>query len=351
MASKKMTTKAKSAREVVQTIATYEQTGLEKRHIFDYSRLKNPALIEKTESLEQLVGAGAEAAKRFQREISIVLYEIDSNKMYKRDGFKNIVEFSNSTKIINDERSKAAIYQYVFAGSVYSNTKFPESIRKMTVGNLAIMKSALSHDDTQKRIFEDAKIMKFHEMTQKEIRNYVESLKAPETVETYIVSTQYKTQFDESDRVAAESALQIEEYDNQNQPAKGDSFEFTPIKSIVFKHGEKASDTYTIYRRLYISADKVPTIYYFYPKTMVLKLSANTDKMAGFTAQEEIMVRATIDSGYTGLDENTLRRFIAKASAETIQAYARTLAGYPTMTDALKEDLRVRLAAMESKSN
>lgn len=146
-------------------------------------KFDNPALNEATERIAKIYNDAAKYASEKNRAIAKELGAIAESRMYETAGYKSVADYAND--IFGIARQNA--YALANAGKVYNSKEASPILKAMSPSKLAEI-AALSPEKISKGI-EDGSISS--DKTQKELREYVESVKVvdakPEVLKKYTV--------------------------------------------------------------------------------------------------------------------------------------------------------------------
>jgi len=336
------------------SLAVSEPGIIAKGSVLDYSQLKNEALIDATRSLETYAGQGMAMAKAYSREIAITLHKINSNKLYAKDGFKNVVEYANAVKFTGDTRSKQSVYQHVFAGTVYCDKTLPDTIKNMNVMSLNVLKAALSDKEKRAKIVQDAKNGKdFAGMTQKQVIEYRKTLddkpETPFVVDTYIqfigtnnsslVALISDLNLDDADKMF----FTMDDYDEHAKTSKkyGEWLKLKPIEYALSKN-----EKYKIERRIGINSNYIPTLYYYIPYYMCKALHnvpRVTTPVNEYSEAKEEQTRFLISAGYQNLSIDDIVMYFKHGNVDDIvNIYGKMESLYPTFIEAIHKAINTR---------
>lgn len=155
----------------------------------DLSAIKNAALIKESESLAALQSKIKSGAAKLagtvdavQREQAVILYRIQSTRLYEKDGFKSLKEYAETIGL-----GKSAAHALANAGKVYSDKEAPENLKKMPAFNLAAINSAINSNKEQ--VYKDAEAGALDGMSQTQLQDYAAATKQggkAKVVKTYI---------------------------------------------------------------------------------------------------------------------------------------------------------------------
>lgn len=128
---------------------------------------KNDALNKATSEIAKLFSKAADTANSFNRELACILDRVQSNGLYKDDGFKSLAEYAEAIGL-----KKSNAHALASAGHIYNDEKAPEALKALTPSNLAVLSSVLRDDTTRDMVYTDAESGKFNNATQEELKQY-----------------------------------------------------------------------------------------------------------------------------------------------------------------------------------
>lgn len=131
---------------------------------------KNQALQDCTERISKIYTNAHHYAEEKNREIAIILAEIQKDRLYLEDGFKSVADYAEQTFCLK----KTNAHMLANAGRVYMSDNVNPALKEFSPSKVAELTS-LQSDDVNKAL-ETGRISK--DSTQKELRDFATETKA-----------------------------------------------------------------------------------------------------------------------------------------------------------------------------
>lgn len=131
---------------------------------------KNQALQDCTERISKIYTNAYQYAEEKNREIALILAEIQKDRLYLEDGFKSVADYAEQT--FNLKKTNA--HMLANAGRVYLSDNVNPALKEFSPSKVAELTSL--HSDAVNKALETGRISKYS--TQKELREFAIETKA-----------------------------------------------------------------------------------------------------------------------------------------------------------------------------